>query len=134
MEDNFEIELKDISTKIIDNYNEIKKKLEAKNDDILVERFKKLNLNNPNDKNNSKYDKIAIDYKEKQIEISKEELIQDIEKEIVPHLTKGSYLSYERYLNTLFYLEYEDCYRSLKKTIKSLYLEKLIDPRQIEKK
>ena len=61
------------STKIIDNYNEIKKKLEAKNDDILVERFKKLNLNNPNDKNNSKYDKIAIDYKEKQIEISKED-------------------------------------------------------------
>jgi hypothetical protein len=54
VEDNFEIELKDISTKIIDNYNEIKKKLEAKNDDILVERFKKLNLNNPNDKNNSK--------------------------------------------------------------------------------
>ncbi len=133
-QDNFEIEFKDISTKIIDNYNEIKKKLEAKNDDFLVKRFKNLNLNNPNDKNNSKYDKIAIDYKEKQLEISKEELIQDIEKEIVPHLTKGSYLSYERYLNTLFYLEYEDCYRSLKKTIKSLYSEKLIDPRQIEKK
>ena len=135
-QNDFEIELSEISFQIIDNFNEINEKLKAKQNESLLDRFKNLNVNDTKnkEKDNHKYDKIPIDYKEKEIEIPKNELYQNIEKEIVPHLTKGSYLSNERYINTLFYLEYEDCYRSLRKTINSLYNEGLIEPIQIEKK
>ena len=32
----------------------------------------------------------------------------------------GKYISYEKYLNTMFYLEYEDCYRNLRNSIYEL--------------
>ncbi len=61
---------------------------------------------------------IPIDYHLTPIEISSEEIFQEYNKEIEMHREKGSYESWKRYLNTLFYLTREDCYRSLKKEIK----------------
>ena len=58
---------------------------------------------------------VFIDYKDRDILLSKEDFIQNIKLEISPHKIQGSYISYENYLNSLFYLEYEDCYRALKK-------------------
>jgi len=60
---------------------------------------------------------IPIDYQETPIEISSEELFQPYIKEIQMHRENGSYDSWERYLNTMFYLTREDCYRSLRKEI-----------------
>ena len=44
-----------------------------------------------------------------------------------PHKKSGSYISYERYINTMFYLEYQDCYKDLKETINYLQLNKSIN-------
>ncbi len=65
---------------------------------------------NPNEYNN-----MNLDFKDRDILLSKEDFSENIELEISPHKIKGSYISYKNYLNTLFYLEYEDCYRDLKK-------------------
>ena len=65
------------------------------------------------DSNN--YIDINFDYKGRDILLSKQDFMQNLELEINPHIIKGSYISYKNYLNTLFYLEYEDCYRALKK-------------------
>jgi hypothetical protein len=39
---------------------------------------------------------------------------------IYPHIKSGSYFSFERYINTMFYLEKEDCYISLREAIYTL--------------
>ena len=65
-------------------------------------------------------DKIPIDYKEADILISKKDLSTKNYKKIFPHIKVGSYYSYERYFNTNFYLEKEDCYRNLRKAINFL--------------
>ena len=74
-------------------------------------------LNNKDNKNN---DKVPIDYKNADVLIKKEEFEQKYDKMISPHIKSGPYFSYERYLNTNFYLEREDCYRDLRKAIKFL--------------
>ena len=124
------VEYNDIAWKIIDNYNEIIKK--QQDDENLSKKFQNLKIVI---KQNDELDKFPIDYQQQEIEISKEELLNDYEKNIAKHLIKGSYKSYDRYFNTLFYLTYEDCYRALKYTIYSLYNEnEQIDPRYVEKK
>ena len=124
------IQFNDISWKIIDNYNDIMKK--KKDENNLVNKFKNLDIKI---KKEDELDKYPIDYQNQEVEISKEELLNENEKRIAKHLIKGSYKSYERYFNTLFYLTYEDCYRDLKYTIYDLYNDNLvIDPKYVEKK
>ena len=60
---------------------------------------------------------VPIDYYDKSPIITSDELQDNFRLPIQQHRPKGSYESYERYFNTLFYLEYEDCYRSLKTSI-----------------
>ena len=68
----------------------------------------------------NEYNEMNLDYKNRNILLSKEDFEKNIELEISPHKVKGSYISYKNYLNTLFYLEYEDCYRALKKDMYEL--------------
>ena len=60
---------------------------------------------------------IPIDYKTRNIELTEEDFNNRQKIEIAANIIKGSYISYERYINTMFYLEYEDCYKSLRQTI-----------------
>ena len=59
---------------------------------------------------NPKESNIPIDYKLKDPEITVEDLHQLEEIKIESHRPQGKYDSFERYCNTMFYLEYEDCY------------------------
>ena len=68
----------------------------------------------------NEYNEMSLDYKNRNILLSKEDFEKNIELEISPHKVKGSYISYKNYLNTMFYLEYEDCYRALKKDMYEL--------------
>ena len=113
----------ELAKKILDTMNEFREKERHK---IIIqfqekekERNKK-NQNNINDNNNNIIDKInniAIDYKDRNILLTKEDFIEKVDLLIAPHIKKGSYISYQRYINTMFYLEYEDCYRDLRKSI-----------------
>ena len=84
---------------------EVKEKLEIKD-----------KKNNPNPSNNE----VLIDYQEAETFISFDE-ISDINPIIQPHREKGTYDSWDRYLNTLFYLLREDCYRSLRLSINKIF-------------
>ena len=44
-------------------------------------------------------------------------------KKIDKNIIKGEYESNEKYINTLFFLEYEDCYRNLRRAIFNLFKE-----------
>ena len=61
------------------------------------------------------------DYKNESILITENDLKSNGIKEISPHKKKGKFSSFENYINTLFWLEYEDCYRSLKESINNIY-------------
>jgi len=101
---------------IISLYNEIK---EIKKDLLKKKFFGKNNIDNNNNNNNINSD-IKIDYKETSVIISSDEIYNNITKKIGKHIPKGPYGSVEQYINTLFYLEYEDCYRSLRNSIENI--------------
>ena len=109
----------EIAIKILDIMNEFKEKEKHKTMNQFQEKEKernKMDQNKIND-NNNKINDIPIDYKEKNIQLTKEDFNEKGDPLIAPHLKAGPYISYERYINTMFYLEYEDCYRDLRKTI-----------------
>jgi len=87
---------------------------------IEVEQKQKEREQNIINEDNSDMDKIPIDYKDRNIYLSYNDLMANDELKIAPHLKSGSYRSYERYINTMFYLEYQDCYMDLKNTIREL--------------
>ena len=113
----------EIALKILDIMNDFKEKEKHKRMNQFQEKEKernKMNQNKINENNNNinnKINEIPIDYKEKNIQLTKEDFIEKGEPLIAPHLKVGPYISYERYINTMFYLEYEDCYRDLRKSI-----------------
>ena len=113
----------ELAKKILDIMNEFRVKERHKRISQYQEKEKersKINQNKINDNSNSIYDKInsiPIDYKDRNIQLTKEDFIEKSDPLIAPHIKKGSYISYQRYINTMFYLEYEDCYRDLRKTI-----------------
>ena len=84
----------------------------------------------------SSYNDINIDYKDIDILLTKDDFINNNEIEISPHIVKGSYKSYKNYLNTMFYLEYEDCYKKLKEEIYELQKNKksinLMDEKELQ--
>ena len=129
-----------ISLEIIKNYKELKdKRIKLKEEEMKKLKNKKEDIKF-NSKNFDLYkyslsyiNSIPIDYKNKQIEITGEELRNGAEKNLVPHLPKGNYINCDRYLNTLFYLEYEDCYRSLKNTIQKICLSGNLNIEKVEK-
>ena len=109
---------------IIDTLNDLKEKEKHKKLIMFEEKQKKIEKEkleqNPNNYSNNKIPNInliPIDYKQRKIQLTDEDFNNNQSIEIAPHISKGSYISYERYINTMFYLEYEDCYKSLKQTI-----------------
>ena len=117
MENNLELALK-----LVDTMNEFKEKEQHKKMNKIQEKEREKEKEKLNNENNDKFDSkyinsIPIDYKNRNIQLSLEDFNEKIDILIAPHIKSGSYISYERYINTMFYLEYEDCYRDLKKTI-----------------
>ena len=109
---------------IIDTLNDLKEKEKHKKLIMFEEKQKKIEKEkleqNPNNYSNNKIPNInliPIDYKQRKIQLTDEDFNNNQSIEIAPHISKGSYTSYERYINTMFYLEYEDCYKSLRQTI-----------------
>ena len=101
--------------KILEKIKQFKEK--ERHINILKLKEKEESLGKKDIKNS---DKIPIDYKTANILITKEEFNKNYFKMICPHIKIGSYFSYERYLNTNFYLEREDCYRNLRAVISEL--------------
>jgi len=64
---------------------------------------------------------IPISYKNEKLYLTKEEILENSEPLIEAHRVRGNYESWDRYLNTMFYLVREDCYRSLRKSIIRIY-------------
>ena len=92
---------------------------EKKKDIINLKEFEKNMKKRQEDelKNKKINDK---SYNDMEIIINTKDFAKNIKYNIDPNITKGSYESYEHYINTMFFLEYEDCYRSLRRTIFSL--------------
>ena len=113
----------EIALQILDIMNDFKEKEKHKRMSQFQEKEKersKMNQNRINDNNNNinnRFNEIPIDYKEKNIQLTKEDFLEKGDPLIAAHLKVGPYISYERYINTMFYLEYEDCYRDLRKSI-----------------
>jgi len=101
--------------KILEKINLFKER--ERHINIIKAKEKEEKLNNKEIKDT---DKIPIDYKKADVLIKKEEFQQKYDKMISHHIKNGPYFSYERYLNTNFYLEREDCYRDLRRAIKFL--------------
>ena len=94
---------------------------------VEIERKQKEKENQLEGNYNYNLNNIPIDYKERNIYLTSEDFIENENLVILPHIKYGSYISYERYINTMFYLEYQDCYKDLKETINYLQLSKSIN-------
>ena len=97
--------------KLIEKENHIKlielsKKEKEKEIKEMINTNKKINLED-----------IKIDYQNRDIYLTSKDFKENNDIIIAPHIKSGSYMSYERYINTMFYLEYQDCYKNLKETI-----------------
>ena len=109
----------ELALKIMDIMKDFKEKEKHKKLSKIQEKEREklkneiINLNN----NYINLNAIPIDYKERNIQLSNEDFYEKNNILIAPHIKSGPYISYERYINTMFYLEYEDCYRDLRKTI-----------------
>ena len=120
----------ELSKKILDVMNEFREKERHKRINQFQEKEKERNKKNQNYINGNinilfdKINNIPIDYKDRNIQLTKEDFIEKADLLISPHIKKGPYISYQRYINTMFYLEYEDCYRDLKKSINIFQLMK----------
>jgi hypothetical protein len=75
---------------------------------------------------------VPITYKDEEILLTSDEIYLNKQPAIEAHRAKGSYDSWERYFNTLFYLVREDGYRSLRKNIYKI-INKGVDSKTIEK-
>ena len=101
--------------KDIDKYEKQKKVIEIKK---FEENRRKREENELKNKSlNDKY------YKDMEIIIKKKDFTQNINYRIDSNIIKGPYESYEKYINTMFFLEYEDCYRSVRRAIFNLVEE-----------
>ena len=97
--------------KEIEDYQKQKKILDIK--EYEKKRENEMKKKKENEKN----------YKEIDIIINPEEFTKNIKYNIAPNKIKGPYDSYEKYINTMFFLEYEDCYRSLRRAVFNLVQE-----------
>ena len=107
----------ELALKINDTMNEFKEKENHRKMNKFQEKEKEKEKQDNNNNNIFDINSIPIDYNNRNIHISSEDFNEQINIQIAPHIKSGSYISYERYINTMFYLEYEDCYRDLRKTI-----------------
>ena len=80
---------------------------------------KKYNLKEEEKFNNE----IEINYKGVDAIINSDDFTKNKSYTIYENKIKGKYESYDKYINTMFFLEYEDCYRNLRKAIYNLIQE-----------
>ena len=73
--------------------------------------------------NEEEYEEEEINYTSESVLITEDDLKNKEVRYIYPHKKKGKYYSFENYMNTLFWLEYEDCYSLLKESINKIYNE-----------
>ena len=66
---------------------------------------------------------LEINYQDVDAIINIKDFKKDIRYKICANKIEGKYKSYEEYINTMFCLEYEDCYRSLRRAIFNLIQE-----------
>ena len=113
---------------VVSNIEKLKEKEKHKKltDFIEKEKEREKEMNKKN-LNNIDINNIQIDYKNRDIYLTTQDLNENKEIKIAPHLKSGSYISYERYINTMFYLEYQDCYKDLKETMNYLQINKSIN-------
>ena len=118
VKENEKNEYKDLIINIIENINHFK---ERENQINIISRLKEKEEIRKEGKNDIKdSDKIPIDYKSAELILKSEDFYEKYNKAIAPHIKVGPYVSYERYINTNFYLEREDCYRSIRNAINIL--------------
>ena len=113
-----DIDKKDSNTElvkqIIAKINEFKEREKHRN----ILKYKEMKEKGKEDKKDIKNaEKIPIDYKSSELLLKREDFNSKRVNLIAPHIKSGSYFSFERYINTMFYLEKEDCYRSLREAI-----------------
>ena len=98
--------------KEINNFEKQKNVIEIKKYEEKKKKKEENELKNKciNDKN----------YKDMDIIINNRDFTKDTNYRIDANIIKGPYESYEKYINTMFFLEYEDCYRSLRRAIFNL--------------
>lgn len=104
-----------LKTKLDNVFIDYVKEQEQKQEHKKLSSIKNKNLN------------VNIDYKASSVEITYEEIYENLEKEISEHIIQGSYQSWEKYFNTLFYLVREDCYKSLRESINIISSKKIHD-------
>ena len=106
---------KEKMSSIIKDINNYEEKIKAINlEEFKREKKKREEIENKNKKENDK------NYKDMDVIINTKEFTKEIKYRIDPNKIKGPYESYEKYINTMFFLEYEDCYRSLRRAIYNL--------------
>ena len=115
-----------LAKEVVTNMEKLKEKEKHKKLIEIEQKEKEREANKVN-KDNINLDNILIDYKNRDIYLSSKDFSENKEIKIAPHIKSGSYISYERYINTMFYLEYQDCYKDLKETINYLQLNKSIN-------
>ena len=117
-----------LSRDVVSNIEKLKEKEKHKKLTEFIEKEKEREKEiNKKNINNIDINKIQIDYKNRDIYLTTQDLNENKEIKIAPHLKSGSYISYERYINTMFYLEYQDCYKDLKETMNYLQINKSIN-------
>ena len=70
---------------------------------------------------------VPITYQDQDLSLTTAEIVNNIKPILQKHREKGTYDSWERYINTLFYLVREDCYRSLRECIYRLTKTKVFN-------
>ena len=78
------------------------------------------NENKEKEDNSRNKQKNQKNYKEIKTIINIDDFLTEVYYNIDPNIPKGKFDSYESYINTMFFLEYEDCYRNLRKAIYKL--------------
>ena len=113
---------------VVSNIEKLKEKEKHKKLTEFIEKEKEREKEmNKKNLNNIDINNIQIDYKNRDIYLTTQDLNESEEIKIAPHLKSGSYISYERYINTMFYLEYQDCYKDLKEAMNYLQINKSIN-------
>ena len=102
---------KQLMKKIIQEINNY----EEKKQEIYIYEYEK--RKKEKEENEKRKQKNKKNYKDIKTIISIDDFLTNINYDIDPNMIKGEYDSYESYINTMFFLEYEDCYKNLRKAI-----------------
>ena len=104
---------------IKEKITEYESKKKIINEENLKKKFAKLK----EEQNKESKKELEINYQDVDAIINIKDFKKDIRYKICANKIEGKYKSYEEYINTMFCLEYEDCYRNLRRAIYELVKE-----------